>query len=421
MILEKLKFNRFTRNFLKLFSATLLTQIVPLFLSPLLTRLYSPEEFGLYSLYIAIVSLLIVYATGRYEFAISTVKTQRESESLLQLVIALSFIISIILLFLVFFMGEYLVVIFGLKIRDYLYYIPLTIFSLGIMQGINYYLNKQKDFSSISKSKMIQSFSNGTSSVGFGYVGFQSQGLIWANIVGIVFANIYTMKRRDIWSVFNVRRYNFKEIYGSAIRHKNYPLWNSTSAFFDTLALQAPILILSKFFVDSIVGLYSLTVRVVALPITVISMAVAQVYLSELSEKENNGESIEGIVKKTTIILAVVGLLPVVILFIFGADLFGFIFGEQWREAGELARILSLAYYAKFIVSPLSMVFFVKKAIKELSKIQFIRACSTACTLIFAATYFDSLYIVVAIYSIHEIIFYLVYWLSIKKISKVKN
>lgn len=411
--------NIFMQNFIKLFSATLFAQIFTIALSPILTRLYSPEDFGYFSVYTAIVSLAIVYATGRFEFAISTTKTIEESENLLKLVVILSIVSSILMFLVVIIFEDKLIRLAGFNPNNnVLYYIPLTIIVLGIMQGLNYYFNRLKDFSHISKSKVFQSISNGGSSVLFAFLGFHTLGMIWANILGILFANLYNVFGRKLYKLFKIQDYDFLEIKRIANSYKYYPLFNSTSAFFDVLALQAPVLILNRFFSEVIVGFYSLTVRVIALPVSLISGAVSQVYLSELAEKENNGERIDLLLEKVFRILSLLGLIPLIILIFLGPVLFEFIFGNDWREAGKLAQILAFSYYAKFVVSPLSVVFFVKKAVRLLSIIQFGRAVSTIIILLLSSIYFKSIILVVITYSVHEVLFYFIYYLFIIKVSK---
>lgn len=419
-LLKKLKANRFAKNFLKLFSATLVAQAITILLSPVLTRLYSPEDFGVYSLYMAIISLIIVYATGRYEFAISIAKTDKESTNLFKLVILLSLFSSILIALLIALLGDKFNILLGFeKYPTILYYVPLTIVFLGIMQGLNYYYNRQKNFSSISAAKILQSVGTGSSSIGFAYMNFHTLGMIWANILGIVLANIYNISRTKLWRIFYFSKADIKELKEVALKYKNYPLWNSTSAFFDVLALQAPILILGRFFSEAVVGFYSLTVRVVGLPITIISSAVAQVYLSEIAEKENKGEPIGEMVKKAAKMLAIIGIFPTIFLIIFSPFLFKILFGEEWILSGELATILAFSYYAKFIVSPLSVVFFVKNAVKELSILQMIRAITTVITLVITSLISKSFLSVITIYTIHELIFYFIYWICILKVTVI--
>ncbi|MBW8350264.1 oligosaccharide flippase family protein [Bacillus sp. IITD106] len=417
-IIKKINNNRFLKNFVALFSATLAAQVITITASPVLTRIYTPEEFGNYSFYISVCTLLIVFVTGRYEFAINTVKTERESQILFRIVTTLSIIFTVSIFLIELILYDQIIIIFDLEnVSSLMIFIPLTLLVMGIMQGLNYYLNKHKEFGVISKGKVIQSSINSGSSIFFGIGGLNSIGLILSNILGIVASIIYQTISKKLGKLFSIQRYNIRDMIKIASEHRQYPLYNSTSAFFDNLALQAPIFILMRFFSETMVGFYSLTIRVVGMPITLISTAVAQIFLSEVAELHTNNKSFKHVLKKVMKVLSLIGLLPVGFLIVAGPLTFRIIFGQEWEVAGELARILALGYYAKIVVMPLSVVFFVTNKVKVLSIIQVSRAFSTLLTLLLSVQS-SNIYIVVIAYTVHDILFYCLYLFFIFKISK---
>ncbi|KZO00018.1 lipopolysaccharide biosynthesis protein [Pseudobacillus badius] len=417
-VVQRIHSNRFLKNFAALFSATLFAQLINIAASPVLTRIYSPEEFGYFSFYLSVCALLIVYTTGRYEFAINTVKTEAESQQLFKVVTVFSTLFAVLLLAAEQLFYEPIIRLFKLEgASSLLLYIPLTLLVMGISQGLNYYLNKYKAFGVLSKGKVLRSSVTSGASIAFGFTGLQSAGLILANVLGYAVSNVYQTRVKKIGFLFNLREYKARSLARTAARHKHYPLYNSTSAFFDNMAVQAPVFILMRFFSEAVVGFYSLTIRVAAMPISLISASVAQVFLSEIAELHAEGRSFLPVVKKVLILLAGIGILPVVLLVIAGPWGFALVFGEKWRMAGELSQILAFGYYAKFVVSPLSVVFFVKQKVKLLSMIQGIRAISTLSVLWISSVYFN-IKGVVFVYSIHELLFYSLYLFSIFHISR---
>ncbi|MGE7982543.1 lipopolysaccharide biosynthesis protein [Solibacillus sp. NPDC093137] len=420
--LDKLKSNRFISNFIKLFSATLFSQVIIIAISPLLTRLYSPEDFGMYSLYIAVVTLIIVYSTWRYEIAIASTKDLKVSEEIFKLVIVISIISSIVVAITILIGREELNNLFGLsKSNLILFFIPITVMGMAVMNAFNYYYNRQQEFSHLSKSKVIQSVTTSFTSVGFGFVGLNSIGMIIANVFGIFSVVLYNTLFKNSKKLFFIREYNFSKLKEIAIKYKEYPLYNTHSAFIDVIAIQAPVIIFTRFFSEVITGLYALTVRVITLPLSIISVAVSQVYLSEMVEKENRGEDLYPSIKKTFRLLSIIGILPTIIIILFAPTLFNIFFGEKWLEAGKLAQIMAMAYYAKFIISPLSMIFIVKNAIKLLSKIQFLRAILTISILIISVLIFNDIYITLFIFMLYEVLVYICLGYFIFKISKERS
>ena len=126
---------------------TFFSQIIPLAILPILTRLYSPEEFGTLALYIAFFSILSVVVTGRYEMAIMLPKKEKDAISLFQISFLFSFIFSIFFLLVILFNSESIMSF--LKINSsvaWLYFLPFSIFLAGLYQTYSYWLNRNKKF-----------------------------------------------------------------------------------------------------------------------------------------------------------------------------------------------------------------------------------------------------------------------------------
>lgn len=405
----------FLKFFIMIFSGTLLAQIVTIAISPILTRLYTPAEFGVYGTYIAIVSLLIVFATGRYEFAINATETKKDAVSVYRIVKYLTLVTSAVVFVIILLFSSTIKNLLGFNFsHKILYFIPATLLLMGLLQGSSYFLNREKDFPTLSKSKIIQSLGNGSTSVSAGLMNLGVIGIIIGNIMGVLLSYVYQkLKNTHI----KANKFDGENIKSNLLKYKQYPIYNAPSAFFDNLAIQAPILILLRFFSEATVGFYSLTTRVIGLPLGLISASISQVFLSQISELHRNNESYKAVVLKVAKYLALLGLIPLCVISVFGPKLFSLIFGSEWDTAGEYARILSLGYYFKFVVSPLSVIFFINQRVKLLSIIQTIRAFSTMVLLMILSMYFE-LEIVLLAYSVHEAFFYIIYFFFILKTSK---
>lgn len=405
----------FLKYFIVFFSGTLIAQLINILISPMLTRIYSPEEYGIYGSYIALISLLLVFVTGRYEFSINTAENDTEAKTIFVIIRRLAVFISGLFLIIFFFFGNLIKQYAVFQFPDnILLLVPITLLLMGILLSSTYALNRYKNFNSLSKSKVLQSTGNASSSLTLGYLNFGVIGLVLGNIIGLIVSNLYQ-------SVIISRKKEFrkkhKNILKTMKKYKEYPLYNMPSAFFDSLSMQGPILILLHFFTESVVGFYSLTTRIVGLPLTLISTSVSQVFLSQISELKRENKSYKKIVIKVARYLAIIGIVPVVILGVFGPRMFSFIFGSEWYVAGEYAQLLIIGYYFKFVVSPLSVIFFINKRVKILSVIQTCRAFSTIAILIVLALFVD-IETLLLVYSLHEAVFYLIYFYFILKTSK---
>ena len=90
----------YARNVITLMTGTAFAQALPIAVSPILTRLYSPAEFGVFAMYLAVASILGVLVTGRYELAILIPKQDRDAIHIAALSAALSVLLSGLLLLL---------------------------------------------------------------------------------------------------------------------------------------------------------------------------------------------------------------------------------------------------------------------------------------------------------------------------------
>src|SRR5699024_7608674 len=184
-IRQYLKEKEYARFFLMFFSGTLFAQIITVSLSPFLTRIYSPSEFGLYGIYIAIVTILIVFVTGRYEYAINA-SNEKDAYLLFRLVKILSIITSLVIFFIILVFGDALSKLLNLTVsKNILFFIPLTLLPIGFLQATTYYLNRKKNFKILSSSKILQSLMNGLSSIVMGLSKFSLIGLILAHVIGV--------------------------------------------------------------------------------------------------------------------------------------------------------------------------------------------------------------------------------------------
>ena len=95
--------SEFSRNVLTLMTGTTIAQAIPIAISPILTRIYAPEDFGMFALYMSVASIISVIATGRYELAIMLPKKDEDAVNIVALSIIISFFVSFISLLIVFF------------------------------------------------------------------------------------------------------------------------------------------------------------------------------------------------------------------------------------------------------------------------------------------------------------------------------
>jgi len=343
-----------SKNILTLMSGTVLAQAIPIAISPILTRLYTPQDFGIFALYIAIVSFISIIVTARYELAIVLPKEDENAINILALSIVINFAIVIFLFLLIFFFKEFLLELLNArKIGNLVYLIPISILVAGLYQSFNYWSNRQAYFKNMASAQIAQSLTIGTTQPLFGYISIGS-GLILGNFIGRVVSFFILLKEFTIKDKKHLNSINKNIMLQMLIKYKDFPLINSLHAFSDVVRSSGVIMLISSFFGTTTVGLYSLALRVLQVPVAIIGSALGQVLYQKFVNIYNSEEDLYRYVKEIVVKLILVAMPIFITLYIFAPDLFAFVFGEEWRVAGEYSKILVPYLFMNFILSPIS-------------------------------------------------------------------
>jgi teichuronic acid exporter len=387
--------------------------IIPIIFSPLLTRLYAPEDFGALAFFMASSSIGAIVSTGRYELAIMLPKDNEEAINLLMVTIFLSLLVSVLIFFLLFLFGTNLLVFLNYPLTfTTVLLIPIGIFTSGCFQGLNYWLNRNSEFSSISKYRIFQASTIVFFSLILAFIKRIEEGLIFSFLIGMFFS---------VFPLINIIRHNKKSISASKIfevskKYSNYPKLLMPTGLFDMIAMQAPIFFITKFFSKLVTGSYSLAFRMVSAPISVISGAFGQVFYNQIVSEVKNGESTYSVIFKTMKQLTFFSLTLFVPMFFFGQEIFIIVFGPNWADAGKYVEIISFAMMIRFIVSPLSTTFFATNSLKLGAFWQALYMLTTLILFFYCSNF--KIEKLLFVYTIHEILLYLIYLFLILFVSK---
>lgn len=415
LIRTKLLGGNLIHNIMKLMSATIIAQVISFVFSPFLTRLYTPEEYGILTLFTTLVAILISFATGRYEIAIVLPEKDKDSKALLYGAFIYLITMVLFILLIILFFHDQIITLIGNKDFDlWLYVVPLSILIYGLYQNFNYWNNRYKNYSTIAFGRITEASSINLLQLIFGFVKLGHKGLILGYILGQLFAvAVFTLGGRRSFKKSD--RVTIKDLKKQLTKYKEYPFYNMPSGFLDILSLQLPNLLISKFYGAASLGFFSLTLRIVNAPLIFISASISQVYYQRLNEMYLKGQKLKGFILKVAGLLSIISLIPFFVLFFFGPDLFAFIFGSEWMLSGELAKIMAFALSIRLVVSPLSPAFFVFNRVKLLFVLQTCRFITTTITLLIAKKFSFSIFII--IYTVHDSLFYIVYFFLIIYIS----
>lgn len=348
----------FLKNIMMLTGGTAGGQLILVLVSPILTRIYSPEDFGVLAIYTSILSILVVVVSLRYGLAILVARTYKTALELFSISLIITTFISFITFLLILFFGDEIMHFLNLKVsKFYFYLLPFSLFFLGIYGVFSQLAVRKEKYSVIAKTKFVQSCVLGLSQVVFGFIfrGTGGVGLLIGDTIGRFSGNIKMLTILSEHDKKEIRRFKPITLLKTARAYIKFPLYSSFSALMNNSILQMPPLLLAITYTQNIVGLFALAQRVVGVPMKMIGQSVAQVYLGECAKlsRENPNQLLKLFINITTK-LFLLALLPFIIMLLGAPKIFEIIFGGEWIEAGYYIQLLSGMYFIQFIVFPLS-------------------------------------------------------------------
>lgn len=349
----------FVRNIITLVSGTGVAQLIPVIIIPVLTRLFTPAEIGIYASFVAFFQIVSVISCGRYEYAIIISPYQKEADRLTLISTSLASATGLLLFLVLVILAPALSGLFGipqLSSWSWIILLPVAVAAHGLFLSMTFTLNRNKQYGKIGAGKIIHTGSTGLLQIlaGFRAAGFT--GLIFGKVAGVVLSVFYVW-----WHTVDNFRNGFREFSLQRIRqtvykYRNYPFFNAPHALTTSVSSNLPVILFIAYFSEAIAGFFAMAIRACYMPIQIISIAYGQVLGKRLAEIKNDKLPIWSFVKKNASYLFLIGLIPFGILFAVSPSLFSFVLGEEWVITGEYIRIITPWVFLSFILNPLNYI-----------------------------------------------------------------
>ncbi|WP_323592249.1 lipopolysaccharide biosynthesis protein [Aliarcobacter butzleri] len=334
--------SEFSKNVLTLMTGTTIAQAIPIAISPILTRIYTPEDFGKYALFLSLVMIAMSITTLRYEQAFMLPAKSKDAFALLKgSMIILPLMTVILTLLLIAFnnitkFDTWMIVGFS-----------ISIFFFGFVNIILAYFNRIKKYKLITNNMIITSVTNGIMSILFGLISGTYVVLIFSIIFSKIIAFFSLYKQVLIYIKIKVDK---STIISQLKEYKDMPKYSTPEVFIGTFNQQSTIIFLTYFFDPMLAGSYFLINRIFATPISVFSSSFSKVFYKEFTKSKIKKSYIITTWVKLFIIVVPLGILLSFILY----DLIIFAFGANWDKAAIIAQILLPYFVINFVFSATS-------------------------------------------------------------------
>ena len=343
------------KNMAILSSGTVVARALTLLTAPVLTRIYSPEDFGVLSFYGAVAAILVPFGTLRYSMAIPLPKKDGVAVNLTFISLFFLSLVSLLVAFLFVFWGSSILELFSMEqLLPYWWLLPIGLAGNGLSEILGHWAVREKAFKPLAKTTVWQTIQGAVVKIGLGMVGVKPLGLLIGEIfyqtggVLILLRSCYQTIRCNLRHVAKYR------ILFCLKRYTDFPRYRLPSQFLVALSTRMPILFFSWQYGAEVTGQLGLALALIALPMVLFGQTTGQAYYAEIAKiGKRNPDEIWAITKKITKRLFYTSIAPFLALFVGSPWLFEFFFGEQWLDAGIYARILSFYLLVQFITAPI--------------------------------------------------------------------
>jgi O-antigen/teichoic acid export membrane protein len=411
---------QFSRNVLTLFTGTTIAQLIPIAISPILSRIYTPGEFGIFALYMSVVTSIGVISTGRYEAAIVLPKEDGDAANLFAISICITLLVASISFFIFLLFDSQIVHLLGVsEITNYLIFVPLMVLLIGSYQSLSYWNNRKQKYREIGISKVLQKGLTAGSNLTLGMTGLGVLALILSGVFGHMLSVLFLINR------------SFKELVGQkdnvsaakmiilSKRYLDFLIVNTPHALINVLKDFTVNILLLKFYSPFILGQFYMVYRIVLLPAGLIGASISQVLYRTIADKYNRSIDFSGDILNIVKILFLLAFLPVLSVVFWGEELFTLVLGENWVVGGKIASVLIIYAMFHFVAAPITVVAMVVEKQKIAFWWNLVGVVTYVMSFVVGHLVFNTLMSSIIILSISMSLFLVLYMAWVYKISKL--
>lgn len=353
----------FLRNVFRVLSGNVVAQAIVLGTMPLITRLYSPADFGVFSVIISILMVLVPISNLRYNAAIPLPGDDADALSLLLLSFLVTGVSAVVLSGLIGLWELGLLPVVGTLIpktaRGYLWAVPAGILLSSGLLNLNGWAIRCQQFKELARSDIAEAAVNRGFVLISGWVmHLGAWGLIIGRLAGMAVGLTYLIHAglKGSWDRVG-RAISFSGLRSLAHRYRNFPLFSTWSGLIIMAAMELPVIFLLLLYSPVASGFYAVGVRTIRFPINMVGNALGRVFFHKAAALKDNTAELAGQVTEMVAYMVFVGLPGVLILVFFGDLIFGLVFGNRWTESGVYVQMLAPSYLFLFLFRPLVILF----------------------------------------------------------------
>ena len=344
------------RGMAVLASGSVAGKVIGLVTAPVITRIYLPEHMGVLSVFMALLAIVVPFVDLLYSLSIPLPKNDGSALNLAAICGGITVVTSTLVFFLLWFFAAPVLSLLSMEqLLPYWWLFPVALASTGFYGLLSQWAVREKAFQPLSKTAVWQAGIGAMVKIGLGFLGFKPLGLLVGQVfnqAGGISSLLRILKRklRGSYRHITIKRMIF------LLRHyAEFPKYRLPSTLLLVVSKQAPLLFFAWQFGAEITGNLGLALNVIVLPLSLLGQTTGYAFYAEIARiGRRNPEKIQAITRSITKKLFLLSIPPSLILFFLGPWLFQLFFGNNWREAGVFASILTLYSIAQFVYTPVA-------------------------------------------------------------------
>jgi O-antigen/teichoic acid export membrane protein len=350
----RMRHSKFGRHVAILTGGTVLGRAITALASPLLSRLYTPADFGLLSVFFSVTTALVMICAFNYEAAIPLPKSDEVSLGVMFLSFGLLLLNSLICSAIVAVSGPSISRLLGApQLQKYIWFLPFGLLTGGTFFILNSWAIRVQAFHSLAKRRIVQSVFQVITQLGTPFLLRGPIGLLLGDCFGRAGGSLplFMDTQRDL-QARNLHLSKRKAI-EAARRYKRFPLFGMPSVLLHTGLAVLPAILLARLFGLQDAGWFGLVYQLLGVAVGLVGLGVAQVFLSNAAQLAHSSPvALRSLFLRTSRAAFLLGALPFGILVLAGPRLFGIIFGAKWTESGVYGQLLALPFLVMLAVGP---------------------------------------------------------------------
>lgn len=338
---QRLLSSKLARNVLAVAGGAAMGQAVIFAFSPLITRIYSPEAFGLQGVFLSLISIFSPVIALRYPMAIVLAQDEVEVQDLSRLSLTIAFLASTAFGLLLLVFRQPVAAFLGAdRMGAMIYLLPIALFCVALQDVADYKAARIGTFRLVAVVTVVQSLLTNSARVIGGLLAPVAVTLMVITSAAPAIQTILLVwgNRGQLKSKAAV---NYARIGEVAKLHRDFPVYRAPTDMLNAASQTVPVILLAALFSPTAAGFYVLARSVLNLPSNIIGSAIGNVFYARFANLTRTNSPVTPILKQTTIALLLLSPAIIAISY-FSPIVFSLLFGQSWHEAGKYAQWMSI-------------------------------------------------------------------------------